>query len=96
MVPASAGQLSLTDLAASADELPDLRSTPEPRVTGLLTAAEVAQVLRVPRSSVYELACSRRIPFLNLNRVASLAVSRRSAGPPDQMTLRVRKEDPLN
>jgi excisionase family DNA binding protein len=34
----------------------------------LLTAAEVSQILRVPRSTVYELARSRRIPFLKVGR----------------------------
>lgn len=41
----------------------------EPRSTSrLLTAAEVSQILRVPRSTVYELARSRRIPFLKVGR----------------------------
>jgi len=34
----------------------------------LLTAAEVSQILRVPRSTVYELARNRRIPFLKVGR----------------------------
>lgn len=34
--------------------------------TRLLTAAEVSEILRVPRSTVYELARSRRIPFLKV------------------------------
>ena len=34
----------------------------------LLTAAEVAEILRVPRSTVYELARARRIPFLKVGR----------------------------
>ena len=34
----------------------------------LLTAAEVSEILRVPRSTVYELARSRRIPFLKVGR----------------------------
>ena len=36
--------------------------------TRLLTAAEVSEILRVPRSTVYELARSRRIPFLKVGR----------------------------
>jgi excisionase family DNA binding protein len=34
----------------------------------LMTAAEVSEVLRVPRSTVYELARTRRIPFLKVGR----------------------------
>lgn len=34
----------------------------------LMTAAEAAQLLRVPRSTVYELARNRRIPFLKVGR----------------------------
>lgn len=34
----------------------------------LVTAAEVSQILRVPRSIVYELARNRRIPFLKVGR----------------------------
>lgn len=34
----------------------------------LLTAAEVSEILRVPRSTVYELARGRRIPFLKVGR----------------------------
>ncbi len=34
----------------------------------LLTAAEVSEILRVPRSTVYELARARRIPFLKVGR----------------------------
>ena len=34
----------------------------------LMTAQEVADLLRVPRSTVYELARNRRIPFLKVGR----------------------------
>jgi excisionase family DNA binding protein len=34
----------------------------------LLTAGEVSEILRVPRSTVYELARERRIPFLKVGR----------------------------
>lgn len=34
----------------------------------LLTAAETAELLRIPRSTVYELARNRRIPFLKIGR----------------------------
>ncbi len=33
-----------------------------------MTAQEVAKLLRVPRSTVYELARTRRIPFLKVGR----------------------------
>jgi len=36
--------------------------------TRLLTAADVSEILRLPRSTVYELARSRRIPFLKVGR----------------------------
>jgi len=40
-----------------------------PRIANrLLTAAEVSEILRVPRSTVYELARARRIPFLKVGR----------------------------
>lgn len=43
---------------------------PEPRPSRdrLLTADEVADWLRVPRSTVYQLTRSRRIPFLKVGR----------------------------
>ncbi len=34
----------------------------------LLTAHEVSEILRVPRSTIYELARNRRIPFLKVGR----------------------------
>ena len=34
----------------------------------LLTAGEVGEILRVPRSTVYELARTRRIPYLKVGR----------------------------
>ena len=37
-------------------------------MTRLLTAAEVSEILRVPRSTVYELARNRRIPFVKVGR----------------------------
>jgi excisionase family DNA binding protein len=33
-----------------------------------MTAQEVAELLRVPRSTIYELARSRRIPFVKVGR----------------------------
>jgi len=37
-------------------------------VPRLMTAQEVAEPLRVPRSTIYELARSRRIPFVKVGR----------------------------
>ena len=37
-------------------------------MTRLLTAGEVSEILRVPRSTIYELARNRRIPFLKVGR----------------------------
>jgi excisionase family DNA binding protein len=34
----------------------------------LLTAAEAAKLIRLPRSSLYELARNRRIPFVRIGR----------------------------
>ena len=34
----------------------------------LLTASEAARLIRLPRSSVYELARNRRIPFVRIGR----------------------------
>jgi excisionase family DNA binding protein len=34
----------------------------------LLTANEVAELLRVPRSTVYELTRTRRLPFIKVGR----------------------------
>ncbi len=45
----------------------DLTFTNTP-ATRLLTATEVSELLRVPRSTVYELTRSRRIPFLKVGR----------------------------
>lgn len=39
-----------------------------PNDTRLLTAAEVADLLRVPRSTVYELTRARAIPHLKVGR----------------------------
>lgn len=43
-----------------------MTSTTSSLGTRLLTAAELSEILRVPRSTVYELARSRRIPFLKV------------------------------
>jgi excisionase family DNA binding protein len=44
-----------------------MNTTPD-AVPRLMTAQEVAEMLRVPRSTVYELARRRRIPFIKVGR----------------------------
>jgi excisionase family DNA binding protein len=39
-----------------------------PPIPRLLTATEAGEILRVPRSTVYELARNRRIPFVKVGR----------------------------
>ena len=46
----------------------DVQASNEQTDRALLTAVEAAQLLRVPRSTVYELARNRRIPFLKIGR----------------------------
>ncbi len=50
---------------SSCDVSPSSGQTPR-----LMTAQEVADMLRVPRSTVFELARSRRIPFIKVGRRA--------------------------
>ena len=68
MNPHDGTQLQLvTDQAApppAAVARAELQGGPLP----LMTAQEVAELLRVPRSTVYELARNRRIPFLKVGR----------------------------
>ena len=47
----------------TADALPH-----QPNDFELLTATEAAELIRLPRSSVYELARNRRIPFVRIGR----------------------------
>jgi excisionase family DNA binding protein len=56
----SASEPFATPVAARGAQIVDV-----PR---LLTAQEVAELLRVPRSTVYELARARRIPFVKVGR----------------------------
>jgi excisionase family DNA binding protein len=50
---------------SSRDGVASVRSGGLPR---LMTAQEVSELLRVPRSTIYELARSRRIPFVKVGR----------------------------
>ena len=50
---------------SSRDGVASVRSCGVPR---LMTAQEVSELLRVPRSTIYELARSRRIPFVKVGR----------------------------
>jgi excisionase family DNA binding protein len=50
---------------SSRDGVASVRSGGVPR---LMTAQEVSELLRVPRSTIYELARSRRIPFVKVGR----------------------------
>lgn len=61
-------QLSLDDVGPHAGDPPDRRGGGATTLCRLLTAQEVATVLRVPRSTIYELARNRRIPFLKVGR----------------------------
>ena len=40
----------------------------EPSTPRLLTAGEVSDLLRIPKSTVYELTRTRRIPYLKVGR----------------------------
>jgi excisionase family DNA binding protein len=55
-------------VAAIRDARPAVTARPTPPADRLLTADEVSRILRVQRSTVYELARNRRIPFLKVNR----------------------------
>jgi excisionase family DNA binding protein len=68
MNPHDGVQLQLVADQATATEPPAARGKPEGGPLPLMTAQEVADLLRVPRSTVYELARSRRIPFLKVGR----------------------------
>lgn len=61
-------RLSLEDIASDRGAAPHAGSGVASPVRRLLTAQEVADILRVPRSTVYELARGRRIPHLKVGR----------------------------
>jgi excisionase family DNA binding protein len=46
----------------------DRRPQPPTEDFKLLTAAEASELIRLPRSSVYELVRNRRIPFVRIGR----------------------------
>jgi excisionase family DNA binding protein len=55
--------MSATGKQATADHQP-----PEPLTEPLLTAVEAAELLRVPRSTLYELVRSRHLPHVSVGR----------------------------
>ena len=61
-------QLQLVEEHATAARSAAVPSTRDGAPPPLMTAQEVAELLRVPRSTVYELARNRRIPFLKVGR----------------------------
>lgn len=61
-------QLSLSNDVADRMGASGGASEPDLPFCRLLTAHEVAEILRVPRSTIYELARNRRIPFLKVGR----------------------------
>jgi excisionase family DNA binding protein len=68
MTPRDGIQLQLVADQATGHEPPAAGGTLEGGPLPLMTAQEVAELLRVPRSTVYELARTRRIPFLKVGR----------------------------
>lgn len=68
MNPHDGVQLQLVADETSGAEPPPARGKLDGGPLPLMTAQEVAELLRVPRSTVYELARNRRIPFLKVGR----------------------------
>lgn len=69
MNPRDGTQLQLVaGQATVAEPPPAARGKLEGGPPPLMTAQEVAELLRVPRSTVYELARNQRIPFLKVGR----------------------------
>jgi excisionase family DNA binding protein len=68
MNPHDGVQLQLVGDQATGAEPPAARGKLDGGPLPLMTAQEVAELLRVPRSTVYELARNRRIPFLKVGR----------------------------
>ena len=58
----------VADQASVEEARPATRGVGDGAPPPLMTAVEVAEMLRVPRSTVYELARNRRIPFLKVGR----------------------------
>jgi len=61
-------QLQLVAVQATAEESAATPRTRDGAPPPLMTAQEVAELLRVPRSTIYELARNKRIPFLKVGR----------------------------
>jgi excisionase family DNA binding protein len=68
MNPRDGMQLQLVADEATIEEPPAAAGKIDGGPPPLMTAQEVAVLLRVPRSTVYELARNRRIPFLKVGR----------------------------
>lgn len=58
-------RLSLAPTSAETEDAAEPAEAPAPR---LMTASEVGDLLRMPRSTVYELARTQRIPYLKVGR----------------------------
>jgi excisionase family DNA binding protein len=56
---------TMTSCVSSQPVTVDVDHVPADR---LVTADEVSQILRIPRSTIYELGRNRRIPFLKVGR----------------------------
>lgn len=68
MNPRDGMQLQLVEDEATVEEPAAASGKIDGGPPPLMTAQEVAELLRVPRSTVYELARNRRIPFLKVGR----------------------------
>ena len=60
----------------------------------LLTASEAAELIRLPRSSLYELARNRRIPFVRIGRRIFFVRAALVQWVIDEMSVPPRRRDP--